>query len=295
MSSTFKRLLTSLLLVCGGVYLVLSIYLYNRQTDFIFFPSREIISTPQDYRCDYADVRIPLAEGGQLHGWWLATPPGSVSPFAGHTLLYMHGNGGNVGANSEHACRLNKLGFAVLIFDYRGYGQSDPAPGGKISEKTLYADAEAAWWYLLEDKKNPPSALVLYGHSLGGAVAVEMAQRHPDAGELIVQSTFSSMADMGNHDPVFRFFPIRLILDQKMESEEKLRGILMPMLVMHGEADSLIPYQMSQKLYAASASPRKQLFLVPRAGHENVAEMAGPEYGKKIAEFLDFHAPTPSR
>jgi uncharacterized protein len=283
--TALRRSVISLLSICGGVYLVLSVYLYARQMDFIFFPQREIISAPKDYGCNYVDVGIPSGSG-HLHGWMLPERAGAEPPFAGKTLLYLHGNGGNVGANSEHACRLNKLGFAVLLFDYRGYGQSDAPPRGGLNEDSIYADAEAGWRYLRSDPRVPAANIVLYGHSLGGAVAVEMAKRHPDAGALVVESSFTSLYNMADRDPVFRYFPIRLILHQKMESEEKLRSIVMPTLIVHGVADSLVPSTMAEKLHSASAATRKQLFLVPRAGHENVAEMAGTGYGKRIAALL---------
>ena len=290
MLQPLKRLLISLVTVGGGVYLVLSFYLYARQTDFIFFPQREIVSTPMDDGCAYEDVRISV-NGGNLHGWWLPAPADARSPMAGRTLLYFHGNGGNVGANAEHACRLNRMGLAVLLFDYRGYGQSDTPPkgrvfDGKINEKSIYADGEAAWTFLTSTLRLSPPSILLYGHSLGGAVAVEMAKRHPDAGALIAESTFTSLLDMANKDPVFRAFPIALVLDQKMESEEKLRGVRMPVLILHGSADGMIPPAMAERLHAAAAGP-KSILIVPRAGHENVAAMAGAAYAQRIAEFLE--------
>ncbi|HUR36390.1 MAG TPA: alpha/beta hydrolase [Terriglobales bacterium] len=291
MSARLKRILVYLASIGGGVYIILSIYLYFYQTDFIFLPQRTIISTPKDYKCSFSDVRIPLAEGGgTLHGWWLPHHT-EAAPFVSRTLIYMHGNGANVGENSEHTCRLNRMGFAVLIFDYRGYGQSDAPPKGKINEESVYADAEAAWNFVTSgmEAKARPADVVLYGHSLGGAIATEMATRHPDANALIVESTFTSMADMANKDAVFGFFPIRLILDQKMESEEKLRRIHMPVLVIHGGADSIVPATMSQRLYNAAASPHKRLFVVQRADHGNVADMAGSDYARTFREFFGNH------
>lgn len=289
MLQPLKRLLISLVTIVGGVYLVLSLYLYTRQTDFIFFPQHDIVSTPMDDGCAYEDIRIPV-DGASIHGWWLETPARAQAPVAGRMLLYFHGNGGNVGANAEHACRLNRMGFTVLIFDYRGYGQSDGPPKGRvfdgqINEKSIYADAEAAWNFATATRSIPPESIVLYGHSLGGAVAIEMAKRHPDAGALIAESTFTSLLDMANKDPVFRMFPIALVLDQKMESEQKLREIRMPVLILHGAADRIIPPAMAERLYAATPGP-KRILVVPRADHDNVAAIAGPEYLRKVSEFL---------
>lgn len=292
MPASLKRLLISTIAIFGGVYLVLSAYFYTRQNDFIFFPQREIMSTPQDDGCEYADVRIPVA-GQQMHAWWLPASKDDALKVGGRTLLYAHGNGGNVGANSEHACRLNRMGFAVLIFDYRGYGESDPPPNGKLSERTIYADGEAAWQFLISAKQTPPKSIILYGHSLGGAVAIELAKRHPDAGGVIVESTFTSLLDIADNDALFRFFPVALMLDLKMANEDKLREIRMPVLVIHGAADSLIPAVMAERLYAAAASEngRKQIFIAPQADHGDVAATAGTEYGRRIAGFLQTAAP----
>lgn len=277
-----KRALLGPVVVAVGVYAVLCVYLYSVQTQFIFFPSRTIEFTPAVGGCSYEDVAVAV-EGQKLHGWWLPAPADAKPPFAGKTLVYFHGNGGNVGANADHTCRLNRLGFAVFIFDYRGYGQSDAPPGGKIHERTLYEDGEAALRYVKSERR--AEKVVLYGHSLGGAVAIEMAKRHPESAALITEATFTSLLDMANKDPVFRMFPVGLILDQKMENEAKLREVRTPTLVIHGKADTLIPPQMAERLHAAAAGP-KRLYLVAGAGHDDVADTAGAEYGQQVAAML---------
>ncbi|MCU1285304.1 MAG: phospholipase, partial [Acidobacteriales bacterium] len=202
-------------------------------------------------------------------------------------LIYFHGNGGSIGANAAHACRLSRMGFAVLIFDYRGYGRSE---GGPPTEKQVYDDAEQAWNFLLtkEPLSDPsPDKInakpVIYGHSLGGAVAVEMATRHPEASALIVESSFTSIQEMAKQSPQFRFFPTWLILNQHMDSLEKMFTVKMPVLVIHGTADNIVPFAMSEKLYAA-APGKKQLFLVPGAGHENCASVAGEKYQEAVGK-----------
>lgn len=280
-----KRALLGPVVVAVGVYAVLCVYLYSVQTQFIFFPSRVIEFTPAVGGCSYEDVTLPVpGEGQELHGWWLAAPADAKPPFVGKTLVYFHGNGGNVGANAGHTCRLNRLGFAVFIFDYRGYGQSSAPPGGKIHERTLYEDGEAALHYV--KSKRGAEKVVLYGHSLGGAVAIEMAKRHPESAALITEAAFTSLLDMANNDPVFRLFPVGLILDQKMENEAKLREVRTPVLVIHGKADDLIPPKMAERLHAAAGGP-KRLYLVADAGHDDVAPTAGAEYGRQVAALLE--------
>jgi pimeloyl-ACP methyl ester carboxylesterase len=196
-------------------------------------------------------------------------------------LLYLHGNGGSIGANAEHACRLSRVGFGVLIFDYRGYGNSE---GGPPTENAVYADAEQAWKFLAGSGKADAHKTVIYGHSLGGAVAIEMATRHPEAAALIVESTFTSIREMARQSPQFRLFPTWLIVNQ-MDSLTKIATVHMPVLVIHGTADRVVPAAMAEQLYAA-APWLKQIFLVPGAGHENCASVAGVGYMRAIVQFM---------
>src|SRR3954470_2720714 len=175
------KFLKRALLVIVGVYLVLCVALYFEQSKFIFVPQREVQFTPKDFGCEFSDVAIS-EHGYTLRGWWLAADPRASSQMGSRTLIYFHGNGGSIGANAQHACRLRNIGLNVLIFDYRGYGQSsDMAP----TEDTVFADAESAWDYLtrLDGRGRGVSAnkVIIYGHSLGGAVAIETAKKHPDA------------------------------------------------------------------------------------------------------------------
>ncbi|MBI2682991.1 MAG: alpha/beta fold hydrolase, partial [Acidobacteriales bacterium] len=209
----------------------------------------------------------------RLHGWWLK----GSSPL---TLIYHHGNGGNVGANADHACRLNQYGFSVLLFDYRGYGLSD---GEFPSEQRVYEDADAAWRFTVE-KGTAPRNILLYGHSLGGAVAVEMAMRHPDAAGLIVESSFTSILEMAKLDRVFRYFPLALLLDQSMDSIHKVPKLKMPVLFMHGTADAIVPPEMSRALEIAAARP-KSLVFIRGAGHEDCAAVGGAAYRNAVIQF----------
>src|SRR3954469_1041558 len=207
-----KRIFFALLVV----YAIACAALYAEQTRFIFFPDREVVTTPAEFGCTSQDVTIP--EGSyHLQGWWL---PGTN----GKTVIYFHGNGGNIGANVEHACRFQKMGFSALLFDYRGYGKSD---GDFPTERSVYADADRAWSYLI-DKHIAPADIVLYGHSLGGAVAIEIAKRHPDARALVVESTFTSLLEMSERDRLSRVFPLKLLMTEQMDSLAKISSIKMP-------------------------------------------------------------------
>ena len=239
----------------------------------MFFPQAELQLNPSDVGCDFEEVTFGP---DRLHGWWLGGP-------GPHTLIYYHGNGGNVGANAEHACRLQRFGFSVLIFDYRGYGRS---VGDFPSEQAVYDDAQAAWDFVTRARKVAPGSVILYGHSLGGAIAVEIARRHPDAAGLIAESTFTSVYDMGTRDGMYAIFPLRLLLNQKLDTISKIPSVKMPVLFIHGMADTIVPHDMSETLFAAAHQP-KTLVLVPQAGHENVAAVGGEVYRTAVLRFAE--------
>jgi pimeloyl-ACP methyl ester carboxylesterase len=167
--------------------------------------------------------------------------------------------------------------------DYRGYGRS--SSNRFPSEARVYEDAEAAWQYLVHEKKIAPEDIIIYGHSLGGAVAIELASHHPQAAGLITESAFSSIEDMSAEDHIYSFFPIHLLLTQKFASLAKIPGIKMPVLFIHGTRDPIAPFYMSERLLQAAAGP-KQLVLIEGAGHEDCALVGGEKYRNAVVSFL---------
>lgn len=281
-----RKLVLRVAVSAAILYAGLCVIIYYHQAGFIFVPQREVQFSPQDFGCSYEEVRF--GQDRAIDGWWLASDtPSGASPGA-FTLIYFHGNGGSIGANAEHACRLRKMGFNVLLFDYRGYGRSADI---KPSENTFYQDADAAWDYVVHIRKVEPRNVVLYGHSLGAAVAIEMATRHPDGAALIEESGFTSIATMARRSPFFRYFPVSLILNQHFASREKIGGIRMPVLIIHGTSDPVVPAEMGEELFNHAPRP-KMLFLVPGAGHENCAVTAGPAYAERIRTFMSTTALT---
>lgn len=262
-------------------YTAICLYLYCRQTRFIFFPEQAIETTPADFGVKFEEVWLPvspLEPETRIHGWWMPAQTAS-SP----VLLYLHGNGVNIGANAAHAYRFHQMGFHVLLIDYRGYGLSG---GGFPTEDKVYEDAEVAWQHLVSDRHMPPERIMIYGHSLGGAVAIDLAVRHPDAAGLIVQSSFTSVRDVIDRMGQYVLFPIDLLLTQRFDSIQKVPRLQLPVLLIHGTADLEIPADMSESLYAAAPQP-KRLWLVPEAGHNNVADVAGQEYFRVVQEFTN--------
>ncbi len=197
--------------------------------------------------------------------------------------MYLHGSGANIGLDAKHVNRFNDMGLSVFSFDYRGYGKSE---GDFPSEAAVYADAQRAWIYLTQERKIPPKAIFIYGHSLGRAIAIDLATHHPDAAGLIVQSTFTSGVDMANHDFWTAVFPADLLLKQRFESIHKIPNIKLSTLFMHGKDDWRIPVSMSDRLFAASGSAHKQLHTFPGADHDNVGEVAGAAYTKAVTDFI---------
>ncbi len=197
-------------------------------------------------------------------------------------LLYLHGNGINISANIAHTNRFYQLGFSVLLIDYRGYGRSQ---GDFPNEMRVYQDAATAWQYLTQQQQIPPQQIFIYGHSLGGAIAIDLAVKHPQAAGLIVESSFTSIREMVSTQKSFSIFPVDLILTQRFESIKKVSQLRMPVLFIHGTADSTVPSYMSQKLYDAALEP-KQLILVPGAEHNDVAVVSGGKYLQWVQLFV---------
>jgi hypothetical protein len=254
-------------------------WLFLGQRRLIFLPDHVIESTPLEAGVPYEDVWIPVGEG-QIHGWWLPNQ-GKLDL----TFLYLHGNAANISQNLTWALALRQLGASVLMIDYRGYGlSSGPFP----SEVQLYEDALAAWQYLLREKGISPEEVIIYGHSIGGAVGVNLASQVPQGGGLIVESSFTSMSDMAERSGYATLFPVERLLTQRFDSLKKLPSIDMPVLYIHGQEDTSVPAAMSQQLYDATQGP-KELWLVPSADHNDVVEQAGEDFQLRIQQFLNRH------
>ena len=271
-------MLISLVEVGSIAYLGCSILLLNFQKRFIFFPSSAVENPPAELGIVYEEVWLPVEESEDLlHGWWIPTKSRKIG-----TLLFLHGNGANIGSNIYRASVFQKLGFDVLLIDYRGYGKSK---GNFPSEKAVYTDARIAWNYLVGSKNIEPKDILVYGHSLGGAIAIELATQQPQAAGLIVEGSFTSIREMIKYKRIYEIFPINLLLNQRFDSINKVKSLSMPLLLIHGEEDRIVPARMSQSLYDAANSPKK-LLLVPNAGHNNVVGMSGETY---LQEVKDFH------
>jgi hypothetical protein len=254
-----------------------------QQRNLIFRPTAEIAGTPEDFNLAYEELWIPVTKitpagdvEERIHGWWIPGPDPAAP-----VLLYLHGNGWNIGDSAYNTARLQRIGFTVLAIDYRGFGRS----GGEFpSEAQVYEDARAAWQYL---KRVQPDGRrrFIYGHSLGGAVAIELAVHDPDAAGLIVEGSFTSVAEMAGRSPWLGLLPLNLVLTQRFDSLSKVGRLRTPVLFIHGTADDVVPYEMSQRLYDAAPEP-KRLVLVPGAGHSSIAVVGLAQYRQALRDFV---------
>src|SRR5712691_8675187 len=247
---------------------------------FIFEPDRTLYAKPADFSFNVRDVGLPVrlsGDAGQsLHGWWVGS-----AAWDAKVLLYLHGNDGNVSTSMGEIAPLRELGYAVFMLDYRGYGASE---GAFPSEKTVYEDAEDAWDFL-RGRGIDPANVFIYGHSLGAAIAIELALHHPEAGGLIVESGFTSIPDMAKLRPQYALLPTQL-LNQQFDSIGKVSRLRLPVLYLHGTSDEVVPFRMGEELYRASGG-EKRFVAIGGGRHDNNAAVGGPLFRGEIRDFVE--------
>ncbi|QCS49329.1 alpha/beta hydrolase [Picosynechococcus sp. PCC 11901] len=255
-----------------GWLLIGLVLLYLGGCGYLFFGQRRIIFEPQaqplhpvpsDFALPYETITIPVTSTQQLTGWWLPQNKGDK------TLLFLHGNGGLTAYNFQAIALWYQAGYSVLAFNYRGYGQSSP---GFPQESQVYEDAAAAYTFLTQTKGIPAQQLTIHGHSLGGAIAIELAQRYP-VGGLFLEGTFTSMLAMSTTKPLYRIFPVSFLLHQRFNSAAKITQLQLPIFFCHGELDETVPSTMGAQLWAIANEP-KQFQAVPGADHHNLAAVS---------------------
>jgi len=259
------------LTIIAGVYVIICAYLYFFQNRLIFYPTSDIAVTPDKAGMVYQDQFFELTSGDKIHSWFV--PGDSSKP----TVLFLHGNGGNIGYRVEHLQFLHSLGVSTLIIDYRGYGRSTGTP----TEQHLYEDAEIAYRWLVESRSVPVERLFLFGESIGGAVAVNLAAKSACAG-LIIESSFTSLREIARH--AFPFAPTGLLLRSDFDSIKNLPRISCPILVSHSPDDDLIPYQFGRRLFEAAKPPKQ--FVRLSGGHNDRGYLSDPAYVKAVGSFL---------
>lgn len=261
----------------GGLILALLV-LFVLQRRLIYLPLIQQVPDPVQVLPGAREVRFPTADGLELSGWLV---PAAGEPAQG-TVLVLNGNAGHRGHRAPLAAALSRRGYRVLLFDYRGYGGNP----GRPSEAGLALDARAARDFLVGQMGVDGSRLAYYGESLGAAVALELALEHPPEA-LILRSPFTSLVEAGElHYPLL---PVRWLLWDRFPSLERIGQLKVPLLVVAGGADGLIPPEMSRRLYQAAPEP-KRFVLVAGAGHNDPQLLDGEvligEMSRFLTEFL---------
>ncbi|MDZ7661165.1 alpha/beta hydrolase [Thiohalophilus sp.] len=269
--------MTTWLLALAGGYLLLVAAVYFYQPHLLFLPalpSRELTRTPADIDLVYEAVHLSTRDGVRLHGWWVGHP----QPRG--TILFFHGNAGNISHRLQTLRLFHELGYRSLIIDYRGYGQS----GGKPSEQGLYADAEAAWRYLRQDRQLSSGEIVLSGRSLGAAVALYLAEQHrPRA--LIMESAFTSIPDMAAVH--YGWLPVRWLSRYQFDNRQRIVRLDCPVLFVHATEDAIAPYEQGRELYQLASQPKQWLAL--NGGHNDAQLNDYQTYTRGLQAFLVRH------
>ncbi len=274
-----------MLAMLGRIFLVILVfflfifaYLRYFEKKGIYYPTKEIIFSPADVNLEYENIFFTTDDGLRLNGWFIPAenPRG--------TLLFCHGNAGNIGYRVEIIGIFNKLNLNVFIFDYRGYGRSQGHP----SERGLYQDARAAYQYLLSRKDIDKASIVIYGKSIGANVAINLASK-VRAACLISEGGFTSSYDMGKK--LFPYLPIKWVITTKFDALEKIKNIAIPKLIIHSRDDEIVPFKLGDKLFQAAIQPKE--FYQMQGTHNEAVFMAKEEYSSRVDNFLNKYLPHP--
>jgi fermentation-respiration switch protein FrsA (DUF1100 family) len=266
--------LLHLLLVVFITWCGIAGYLYFSQSRLLYYPelpSRALEASPADIGLAFETVLLTAGDGTRLHGWFVpaSAPRG--------TLLFSHGNAGNIAHRLDSIRQFHSLGLNVLIYDYRGFGESE----GKPTEAGTYLDVKAAWDYLLEERLIAPQQIIIFGRSLGAAIAAELASQHPSAG-VILESAFTSVPDMAAS--LYPWLPVRLLSRYRYNNLEKVARITSPLLLVHSRGDEIVPYAHGERLFAHANEPKQ--FLELHGGHNDGNHVSHDIYTETLGKFL---------
>lgn len=245
-------------------------YIKYLESRSIFFPTKEIEFIPQLINFYFEDVYIETEDRIKIHGWFVPQKN------ARYTILFLHGNAGNIGHRLDKVEILAKRGLNLLIVDYRGYGKSQ----GRPSEYGLYLDAKAAYSYLVNNRKIKPGQIILYGESLGCAVVVDLASKVKSKG-LILEGAFSSGRDMAKI--IYPFLPA-FVFSKKFDSLTKIQKVEAPKLFIHSQNDEMVPFDLAKKLYNVAKEPKRMVML--KGGHNTAFLDSKETYTFALTSFI---------
>lgn len=256
-------------------YLGWAVVLYNMQSKFLYRPVKDVLYTPGELSLEYEDVVFQSDDGLELSGWWV---PAEDSKF---TVLFCHGNGGNIMHRLDSINVFSKLGLSCFVFDYRGYGNSR----GEPSEEGTYLDVEAAYEWLIKEKKVRADKIIIFGRSLGGSVAAHLATK-VEARGLVIESCFTSYADMGAR--FYPYMPVRWFARFGYRTIDYVKDVVCPVLLIHSKNDEVVPFEFGSELYEAANEPKE--FVEILGSHNDGFLVSGEVYKDAWSKWLKFLA-----
>ena len=259
-------LLLFILVVLFVAYSVMGWTLYFMQPKFVYKPLRQVSYTPEELDIDFEDVIFETADGLQLAGWYM---PAKES---GYTVLFCHGNGGNIMHRLDTINIFYNLGINCFVFDYRGYGDSE----GEPTEEGTYMDAYAAYKWLTENKRIPAEEIIIFGRSIGASIAAQLAGR-VRAKALVLESAFTSYVDIGK--TFYPYMPVRWFARFKYNTIGYVKNVHYPVMIIHSRDDNTVPFEFGMRLYHAANEPKE---FVEISGSHNDGFLASGEIYKDV-------------
>lgn len=253
-------------------YVAFLITIYFMQDRILYYPEREVVQTPLDIGVEYEEVTLQTNDNVTISGWYIP------AKHERGVLLFCHGNAGNISHRLASISIFHNVGLSVMIFDYRGYGKSE----GNPSEKGTYLDAEAAWDYLVDMKQKSPERIIVFGRSLGAAVATDIALKKIPAC-LILESSFLSVPEMGKEH--YPWIPVKYLSKYHYSTRDKIQSITCPKLIIHSPDDEIVPFEHGKSIFEKAVQPKE--FLQIKGGHNEGFLISGDSYIEGLKRFVN--------
>ncbi len=273
MSTEFLKIIAGVVVLFAAVFGLVRVFEDRIVYHPVRYPGGDWDAAPRAYSRE--EVEFEAEDGVRLHAWYAEA---HENP-SGVVLLFFHGNAGNITHRHDNIELLAEAGADVFIVSYRGYGRSE----GRPSEAGLYRDAEAAYRELTEHRGVPPERIIVFGRSLGSAVAADLSARREVAG-VILEAPFISAAEMARE--MLPVLPVQRVIRSRFKSIRKVEQIEAPLLIIHGENDTVVPFAHGERLYEAASEP-KEFYPIPGAGHNDTYQVAGEEYFVRLRSFWE--------
>lgn len=272
------EIMLKLLSAGGAGYAALAGMMFLLQGALLYHPDigRESRRTPRDVGLDYETVWLTTEDNVRIEAWFIPAPA------ARGVVLLAHGNAGSIAYRVDYAPLFHRLGFSLLLLEYRGYGRSE----GKPSEEGTYADARAAWRHLVTERGFPAERIVLAGESLGGAVAARLAAEQRPAA-LVLASSFVSVPELAAE--LYPWLPARWLARYRYDTLDAVERLSCPVMIAHSREDEIVPFHHGERLFAAAKGPKA--FLELAGGHNGGFLYTRDEWQVELGRFLDRHVP----